>query len=118
MSVLITGGTGFIGAKVAALLVGRGQEVVCFDLLPDSERVDHLAHRVRVVRGDVTYFSDLLATIKEHRVERIVHLAYMKTSQAERAFHLATRVNVLGTDNIYEASRLMGVSRVVISSSI
>ncbi|MHB8990368.1 MAG: NAD-dependent epimerase/dehydratase family protein [Chloroflexota bacterium] len=118
MSVLITGGTGFIGAKVAALLVGRGQEVVCFDLLPDPERVAHLGHRVRVVRGDVTYFSDLLATIKEHRVEKIVHLAYVKTSQAERAFHLATRVNVLGTDNIYEASRLMGVSRVVISSSI
>jgi nucleoside-diphosphate-sugar epimerase len=118
LSILITGGTGFIGAKVAALLAAQGEEVVCFDLMPNRERVAGLGDRVHVVRGDITQFSDLLAPVKEWGVEKIIHLAYVKTSQAERAFHLATRVNVLGTDNVYEIARLMGVSRVVISSSI
>ena len=118
MSVLITGGTGFIGAKVAATLAAQGEEVVCFDLSPNRERVANLGDRVHTVRGDVVQFSDLLAAVREWKVVKIIHLAYVKTSQAERAFHLATRVNVLGTDNVYEVSRLMGVSRVVITSSI
>jgi nucleoside-diphosphate-sugar epimerase len=118
LPVLITGGTGFIGAKVASILAAQGEEVVCFDLIPNRERVAHLGDRVHVVRGDVVQFSDLLAPVKEYGVERIIHLAYVKTSQAERAFHLATRVNILGTDNVYELSRIMGVRRVVISSSI
>ena len=34
MSIMVTGGTGFIGARIVRRLVERGEEVVCFDLAP------------------------------------------------------------------------------------
>jgi nucleoside-diphosphate-sugar epimerase len=118
MSVMITGGTGYFGAKLARTLVQRGERVVCFDQQPSTAKVATLGDGVRVIRGDVTQISDLVACMREHEVDRIVHLAYIKTAQAERAPHLSTRVNVLGTDNVFEAARLMGVSRVVLASSV
>lgn len=118
MAVLITGGTGYIGAKLAKRLADQGEEVVCFDLQPEMEKAAALGRPVRVVRGDVTRLGDLISAMKSHPVDRVVHLAYIKTAQAERIPHVATRVNVTGTDNVYEAARLMGVRRVIISSSI
>lgn len=118
MAVLITGGTGYIGAKLARRLADRGEEVVCFDLHPDMETAAALGERVRVVQGDVTRLGDLISTMKSHPVDRVVHLAYIKTTQAEPIPHVATRVNITGTDYVYEAARLMGVRRVIISSSI
>lgn len=118
MSILITGGTGYIGAKLARVLAEQGKEVVCFDFLPNRSRVESLGDRVHPVRGDVTQIEELIAAINEWRVSTIAHLAYVKTGQAERSPRVATRINVLGTDNVYEAARLTGVRRVVISSSV
>jgi len=36
MSILITGGTGFIGVGLAHKLVERGKEVVLFDIAPQA----------------------------------------------------------------------------------
>ncbi len=118
MSILVTGGTGYLGAKLSRLLVQQGEQVVCFDLYPNPSKVAALGDRARVLRGDVTQIEELIAVMKEHSVDRVVHLAYLKTPEAEKMFHAAARVNVMGTDNVYEAARLMGIRRVVISSSV
>jgi nucleoside-diphosphate-sugar epimerase len=118
LAILITGGTGLIGARVAKILVEHGEQVVCFDLQPNKQKVAELGDRVRIVRGDVTQLGDVIVALKESRAERVLHLAYIKTGDAERIPHVSTRVNVLGTDNVFEAARLMGASRVVFASSI
>jgi len=118
LSVLITGGTGYIGAKLARLLTEQGEDVVCFDLRPNLAKVAGLGEKARVVQGDVTNLDDLVSALKEFHISKVVHLAYIKTAEAEQIPHKATRVNILGTDNVYEASRLAGVSRVLISSSV
>ena len=54
MAVLVTGGTGVIGAEVARLLLDRGEErVVLFDRNPSTRRLGDAAERVEVVRGDL-----------------------------------------------------------------
>lgn len=115
---LVTGGTGYLGAPVIRELVARGEKVVCFDLFTSSPRLADVASRVRFVRGDVTAIEEIIAAVKENDVSRIVHLAYLKTAEAEVQLQKAMRVNVMGTNNVFEAARLSGVRRVVYISSI
>lgn len=118
MSILIIGGTGFIGARLAERLVNRGEKVVCFDLYPAPGKVAQLGDRAKVVVGDITRIEDIIAAIREFQVEGIVNLAYMLGPESEANPHLALRVNVMGMNNVFEAARLMGIKRVVYASSI
>lgn len=123
MVYLVTGGTGFIGAYVARLLSQEGATVVAYDLAPDENAIqkvlapDELA-RIAIVRGDVTDLPHLVHTIKEHRAEQIVHLAYLMTDAAQANAPLAIKINCEGTNDALEAARILGLRRVVWASSI
>ena len=117
MSVLVIGGTGFIGPRVVRKLVERGEEVVCLDINPRAASFDDLGDRERVVRGDITHFDDVARTVLEFSPERLINLAYFVGS-GEGDPHNQMRLNVLGMDNCFEAARLSGVKRVVYASSI
>ena len=116
MSTLILGGTGFIGRRLVPLLAQRGEEVVCMDLNPGTASYGQLGNQVRVVRGDVTQFDDVMAVTVAAKPSRVVNLAYFLGS--EHAPHVATKLNIVGMDNCFEAARLCGVNRVVFASSL
>jgi nucleoside-diphosphate-sugar epimerase len=116
MSTLILGGTGFIGRRLVPLLAQRGEEVVCMDLNPGTASYGQHGNRVRVVRGDVTQFDDVMAVTVAAKPSRVVNLAYFLGS--EHAPHVATKLNIVGMDNCFEAARLCGVNRVVFASSL
>ena len=117
MSVLVIGGTGFIGPRVVRKLVTRGEEVVCLDINPWAASFDDLGDEVTVVRGDITHFDDVVRAVLEYRPERLINLAYI-VGGGEGDPHNQMRLNVLGMDNCFEAARLGGVKRVVYASSI
>src|ERR1700721_2854020 len=116
MSTLIIGGTGFIGSRVLRLLLARGESVACMDINPNTPAVADLAGRVKVIRGDVTQFDDVIATMLAERPDRVINLSYYLGS--EHAPHVALKLNILGMDNCFEAARLTGVKRVVFASSL
>jgi nucleoside-diphosphate-sugar epimerase len=116
MSVLIIGGTGFIGRRLAPLLAQRGEEIVCMDIAPQTADFSHLGKQVRVVRGDVSQFDDVMARMVEVKPDRVVNLAYYIGSDLPP--RVAFKLNVLGMDNCFEAARLAGVNRVVYASSL
>src|SRR5256714_7478614 len=116
MSTLILGGTGFIGRRLVPLLAQRGEEVVCMDLNPGTASYGDRGNRVRVVRGDVTQFDDVMAVTVAAKPPRVVNLAYFLGS--EHAPHVATKLNIVGMDNCFEAARLCGAHRVVFASSL
>ena len=116
MSTLIFGGTGFIGRRLIPLLAQRGEEVVCVDVNPGTASYDHLGKQVRVVRGDVTQFDDVMAVTVAAKPSRVVNLAYYLGS--EHPPHAALKLNIIGMDNCFEAARLCGVNRVVFASSL
>jgi UDP-glucose 4-epimerase len=122
MNVLITGGTGLIGSRVAERLLADGGTAVLLDRFPDAARVDDLqdryGSRVRVVQGDVLSFANLGDAMREASVDAVVHLAYMLGSESNAQPQTATEVNVTGTVNVLETARLLGVERVVMASSI
>jgi nucleoside-diphosphate-sugar epimerase len=116
MAILVIGGTGFIGTRVIRRLAARGEEVVCMDINPGAASFGDLGQQVKVVRGDVTQFEDVMRTTVETKPTRLINLSYLLGS--EHAPHIAMKLNVLGMDNCFEAARLCGVQRVVYASSV
>ena len=120
MSVLITGGTGFIGSRVARVLLSKDRSVVCLDYAPNAQRFADLDNesRLAVVQGDTAHMDDLVATIREHGIRRIIHLAALLSPITEDEPRLAMRINVMGATNVFEAAARLGVERVVYASSV
>jgi hypothetical protein len=84
MTTLITGGTGFIGAEVARLLLAKGeQKPVVFDINPARQRLDDVAEQTEVVRGDLSNFSHVLDVVKAVRPTVIYHLGGMLSVPSE-----------------------------------
>ena len=117
MAILVLGGTGFIGPRLIRKLVKRGNEVVCMDINPGAADFSGMSDSVRVVRGDVTQFEDIVHAISVAEPDRIINLAYL-LGGGEINPHLNMRLNILGMDNCFEAARLLGINRVVYASSI
>ena len=117
MSVLVIGGTGFIGPRLIRRLVARGEDVVCMDLNPGAASFTDVALRAPGIRGDVAHFEDVIRTVIDVRPDRLINLAY-GLGAGEGNPHQVMRLDVLGMDNCFEAARLGGVRRVVYASSI
>lgn len=116
MTILVLGGTGFIGRRLIPLLVSRGEEIVTMDINPGTASYEGLGKAVRVIRGDVTHFDEVMAATVAAKPSRVVNLAYYLGS--EHPPHAALKLNVVGMDNCFEAARLAGVNRVVYASSL
>jgi nucleoside-diphosphate-sugar epimerase len=123
MNILVTGGTGFIGSYVVRDLLSERHNVVIYDLLPNTaliERITTLEQRkeIKLEIGDITDLPCLLRALKQHKIESVVHLAYILLGGSEANPSLAFRVNCEGTNNLWEASLVLGIKKVVWGSSI
>lgn len=119
MSVLVTGGAGYIGAHVVRLLVERGDSVVVVDDLSsgDAARVgDVPLERVDLSRpGSV---EALTALMNASGVEAVIHIAAKKQvgeSATRPAWYYAQ--NVGGNAQLLQAMEQAGVDRLMFSSS-
>lgn len=117
MTVLVTGGLGFIGSRLTRELVAHENDVVVLDISSDTSRLSGLADRVKLVRADVSDLSEVLRVAKENGVRRIFHLAALLTLDCAANPVRAYKTNVEGTVNVLEAARLMDLKEVVFPST-
>jgi UDP-glucose 4-epimerase len=117
MKALVTGGAGFIGSNLVALLLREGHEVTVIDSLVSGYRENLEALKgVRFLSGDIRDVSKLRAAAKD--VEVIFHLAAaVGNSHSIQHPRVDAEVNVLGTLNVLEAACALGARKVVFSSS-
>ena len=118
MSIMVTGGNGFIGWRIIRKLLDAGEEVVCFDLSPIKSNLEPLKDQISFYKGDVTQLSQILAAIKTHDVKKIIHMAALLPPDTEDRPQHGMHVNIDGTNNIFEAARWTDIERVVYASSI
>jgi UDP-glucose 4-epimerase len=108
VKVLVTGASGFIGARLAPALAAAGHDV--YALVRDASRAPADAAAVEV---------DLEEPLQPHllpRVEGVVHLAQANVSFPEAARELY-RVNTIATQELLEYARVVGAERFVYASS-
>src|SRR5262249_48806856 len=87
------------------------------DVKPGAATFTELGDHVRIVRGDVTQFEDVMRAVLDVKPDRLINLAY-GLGAGEGNPHQVMRLDILGMDNCFEAARLIGVKRVVYASSI
>ncbi len=117
MSILAIGGAGFIGRRMIPILAAQGHEVTCMDIdvAGATKAFGDLDGKVKVVRGDVTQFDDVIGAIMESKAERVVNLSYFI---GELAPHVAFKLDIQGMDNVFEAARRCAVKHTVFASSV
>jgi len=118
MNVLITGGTGFIGAVLARTHVRRGDEVTILDIAPNMSRIRDVASDVKMVQGNLSYPSEVFNAVRDNKIECILHLGSMLSAPSDANPWASFQVNVVGTVNVLEAARLFGGATVVFPSTI
>jgi len=116
MSIFVVGGTGFIGIRVIPLLVARGETVVCMDINPNAKPFEAFGDKVKVVRGDVTQFDNVISEMAASGADRVINLSY--NLGADLVPHLATKLNIVGMDNCFEAARILKIKHTVYASSL
>lgn len=123
--VLISGGAGFIGSKVAAKLLAAGHEVVIFDNLHPQVHTSpglprDLPKGAQFVPGDVTVAQNWNTLFKYFTPDVVLHLAAETgTGQSLTESHRHAQVNVNGTAQLIDAMHAAKIvpRQVVITSS-
>ena len=117
--VLITGGSGFLGAWIVGALAEEGHEARIFDRSTERrilrEIVGGRADHIEMVQGDVT---DAKAVAQAAQgCDAIVHLAALLTPACKADPVVGAKVNVIGTINVFEAAKANGITRIAYASS-
>jgi CDP-paratose 2-epimerase len=129
MSILVTGGAGFIGSHVAEYYAKKGEEVVVLDNLSRTEILGKVVGdplynwkclqqygNVKLVKGDVRNFEQVKEVAKD--VDAIIHVAaQVAVTTSITNPRIDFEINALGTFNILEVARLEDASLVFASTN-
>lgn len=110
MTIIVTGGAGFIGSALVRAMVSRGERVVTIDKLTYAGNLDNLASVLDrpnhvFVRADICDRSAVSAVFAQHRPDAVYHLAaesHVDRSIDAPAACIAT--NIGGTATLLEAA--------------
>jgi nucleoside-diphosphate-sugar epimerase len=122
MKILITGGAGFLGQRLARRLLERGElngepvsELVLLDVVRAADFGDK---RVRAETGDIADRAVLERAI-DTDTQAIFHLAAIVSGQAEADFELGMRINLDASRLLLDVCRARGhAPRVLFTSSV
>ncbi|WP_340109353.1 D-erythronate dehydrogenase [Pikeienuella sp. HZG-20] len=121
MRVLITGGGGFLGVKLAKALAAKG--TIRGQAITHMTQADLFAPEpveapfpVEGIALDITDRPAVDLAFEE-KPDAVFHLAAVVSGQAESEFETGLRVNLFGTINILEAARAAGNTPIVVYTS-
>jgi UDP-glucuronate 4-epimerase len=119
---LVTGAAGCIGVWVLRNLVREGVPVAAFDLNTRYHRLplvldgDEIS-RIQFLQGDVSDYPSVEKALTESHATRVIHLAALQLPFCKADPIAGARVNVVGTVNLFEAVKSLGLKGLVYASS-
>ena len=109
-----------MGSHLARALAQRGDRVILYDSVSTGlpKNLLPFQDRVKLVLGDILDWSYLMRTMKAEAVKRIIHTAALVSfAPSIEKPALTAKINIEGTINVLEASRILGVERLMDISS-
>ena len=124
MSILVTGGAGYIGSHTVIQLLDAGYEVVVFDNLSNASktsisRIEEITGKsVPFIEGDIRNRDALQSVFETHTISAVIHFAGLKAVGESVAQPLRYyENNVHGTTVLCDVMRSYGCKSIVFSSS-
>lgn len=124
MTILITGGTGYIGSHTILTLLNANHEVIVLDNLCNSSlealrRVEQLTRKnIPFIQGDIRDSRLLDNLFSENNIDAVIHFAGLKAvGESVEKPALYYDNNVMGSLNLFKAMQKANVFKVVFSSS-
>jgi len=124
MSILVTGGAGYIGSHTCIALIESGYNIIVFDNFSNASsesvrRVEKIINqKITLVEGDIRNPDDLNTVFETHNIEAVIHFAGLKAvgESVEHPFRYYDN-NVHGTLVLCEVMAAHGCKSIVFSSS-
>ena len=116
-NILVTGGAGYIGSHVVEHLLKFNSNIFIYDnLITGYKRL--INKKAKFILGDIKNFRHLKKTIKDNKINSIIHLAaLLNINEAEKSKNKYYKNNIQGTLNIIKACAENSVKNIIFSSS-
>lgn len=117
MSILVTGGAGYIGSHFVKALTEKGEDVVVLDNLSRGHK-EALIESNKFEQVDLLDYNNLLEALKRHDLDAIVHFAaFAYVGESVEKPELYYENNVVGSFNLIRAAKECGIKKFVFSST-
>ena len=126
MSVLVSGGLGFIGANVVLQLLKRDISVIVADLENEKNKekllnkigkIGRTSNGVTFEKLDITNIDNLENIFSSYKIDSVINLAYGIGAICEEQPLLASKINIVGTTSIFDMVVKHNIRRLVFASS-
>lgn len=124
MSLLITGGTGYIGSHTIVELLALDKDIIIVDNLVNSstlvlERIEKISNKsVTFIQADICDRQAMQQIFQQHNIEAVVHFAGLKAVGESSTIPLNYyHNNVTGSVTLFQVMAEYGVKKLVFSSS-
>ena len=126
MTVLVTGGLGFIGSKVVLQLLRKDIDVLVTDLdiVKNKDKLESNIlkigknkDKVKYQKLDITNYKEIENIFQNNKIDSVINLAYGIGTICEENPLLASKINIVGTTSIFEMIVKYKIRRLVFASS-